>query len=35
MKNEELLDEFHLLAEKLEIKILKGKGDFFRRELYS
>ena len=28
MKNKDLLDEFHLLAEKLEIKILKGKGDF-------
>ena len=28
MKNKDLLEEFHLLAEKLEIKILKGKGDF-------
>ena len=28
MKNKDLLDEFHLLAEKLEIKILKVKGDF-------
>tara|TARA_B100000965_G_C18956276_1_gene483556 strand:- start:191 stop:451 length:261 start_codon:yes stop_codon:yes gene_type:complete len=28
MKNKDLLDEFHLLAEKLEIKILKGTGDF-------
>ena len=28
MKNKELLEEFHLLAEKLEIKIMKGKGDF-------
>ena len=28
MKNKDLLDEFHLLAEKLEIKILKGNGDF-------
>ena len=28
MKNKDLLDEFHLLAEKLEIKILKGRGDF-------
>ncbi len=28
MKNKDLLDEFHILAEKLEIKILKGKGDF-------
>ena len=28
MKNEELLEEFHLLAEKLDIKIMKGKGDF-------
>ena len=28
MKNKDLLDEFHLLAEKLEVKILKGKGDF-------
>ena len=28
MKNKELLEEFHLLAEKLEIKILKGTGDF-------
>ena len=28
MKNKDLLDEFHSLAERLEIKILKGKGDF-------
>lgn len=28
MKNNELLDEFHLLADKLDIKIMKGKGDF-------
>ena len=28
MKNKDLLDEFHLLAQKLEIKILKGNGDF-------
>ena len=28
MKNNELLDEFHLLAEKLGVKIMKGKGDF-------
>lgn len=28
MKNNELLDEFHLLAEKLNVKIMKGKGDF-------
>ena len=28
MKNKDLLDEFHLLAEKLEITILKGRGDF-------
>jgi len=28
MKNNKLLDEFHLLAEKLDIKIMKGKGDF-------
>ena len=28
MKNNDLLDEFHLLAEKLDIKIMKGKGDF-------
>ena len=28
MKNKDLLHEFHLLAKKLEIKILKGKGDF-------
>ena len=28
MKNKDLLEEFHLLAEKLEIKILKGTGDF-------
>mgnify|MGYP000396798969 FL=1 len=29
MKNNELLDEFYLLAEKLDVKIMKGKGDFF------
>ena len=28
MKIKDLLDEFHSLAERLEIKILKGKGDF-------
>ena len=28
MKNNKLLEEFHFLAEKLEIKIMKGKGDF-------
>ena len=28
MKNKELLEGFHLLAEKLDIKIMKGKGDF-------
>ena len=28
MKKKELLEEFHLLAEKLDIKIMKGKGDF-------
>ena len=28
MKNNKLLDEFHLLAEKLNVKIMKGKGDF-------
>ena len=28
MKNKELLEEFHALAEKLDIKIMKGKGDF-------
>ena len=28
MKNKDLLDESHSLAERLEIKILKGKGDF-------
>jgi len=28
MKNNELLDEFHLLAEKIGVKIVKGKGDF-------
>ena len=28
MKNKDLLNEFHSLAEKLEIKILKGNGDF-------
>ena len=28
MKNKDLLDEFYSLAKKLEIKILKGKGDF-------
>ena len=28
MKNKELLEELHALAEKLDIKIMKGKGDF-------
>ena len=28
MKNKELLDEFHVLAEKLDVKIMRGKGDF-------
>ena len=28
MKNKELLEEFHSLAEKLNVKIMKGKGDF-------
>ena len=28
MKNKELLEEFHSLADKLNIKIMKGKGDF-------
>jgi len=28
LKNKELLEEFHALAEKLDIKIMKGKGDF-------
>ena len=28
MKNKELLEEFHSLAEKLDVKIMKGKGDF-------
>ena len=28
MKNNDLLDEFHLLAEKFDVKIMKGKGDF-------
>ena len=28
MKKKDLLEEFHSLAEKLEIKILKGRGDF-------
>ena len=28
MKNKELLEEFHALAEKLDIKIMKAKGDF-------
>tara|TARA_B100000579_G_scaffold315593_1_gene265074 strand:+ start:166 stop:426 length:261 start_codon:yes stop_codon:yes gene_type:complete len=28
MKNNKLLEEFNLLAEKLDIKIMKGKGDF-------
>ena len=28
MKNIELLNEFHLLADKLDVKIMKGKGDF-------
>jgi|TARA_B110000914_G_scaffold103090_1_gene90385 hypothetical protein len=28
LKDKELLEEFHSLAEKLNIKIMKGKGDF-------
>ena len=28
MKNKDLLDEFHALAEKLDVKIMIGKGDF-------
>lgn len=28
MKNKELLDEFHTLAEKLDVKIMRGKGVF-------
>ena len=28
MKNKELLDEFQALAEKLDVKIMRGKGDF-------
>tara|TARA_B100001142_G_C13947057_1_gene505538 strand:+ start:328 stop:591 length:264 start_codon:yes stop_codon:yes gene_type:complete len=28
LKNKELLEEFHSLADKLNIKIMKGKGDF-------
>ena len=28
MKNKELLEEFHSLAKKLDVKIMKGKGDF-------
>ena len=28
MKNKELLEEFYSLAEKLDVKIMKGKGDF-------
>jgi len=28
LKNKELLDEFHALAEKLDVKIMRGKGDF-------
>jgi len=28
MKNKDLLEEFHSLAEKLDITIMKGKGDF-------
>ena len=28
MKNKKLLEEFHSLAEKLDITIMKGKGDF-------
>jgi len=28
LKNQELLDEFHALAEKLDVKILRGKGSF-------
>ena len=28
MKDKELLEEFHSLAKKLDVKIMKGKGDF-------
>ena len=28
MSNKKLLEEFHLLAEKIGVKIIKGKGDF-------
>jgi hypothetical protein len=28
LKNKELLDEFQALAEKLDVKIMRGKGDF-------
>ena len=28
MKNKELLDEFYALAAKLDVKIMRGKGDF-------
>ena len=28
MKNKELLEEFYSLAEKLDVKIMKGSGDF-------
>ena len=28
MKNKELLDEVRALAEKLDVKIMRGKGDF-------
>ena len=28
MSNKKLLEEFYLLAEKIGIKIIKGKGDF-------
>ena len=29
MKNKELLEEFHSLAKKLNVKIMNGKGDFY------
>ena len=28
MKDKELLEELHTLAEKLDVKIMRGKGDF-------
>jgi len=28
LKDKELLEEFHSLAKKLDVKIMKGKGDF-------